>query len=199
MQPSSESVWGLLFLRLLVEARLRGLGCELKESVLCSRCESSHGLAVDVFTVASKGLGVPLTVAIDGQDFLFNATAYVGGAQGEDTLDTTLEIARHPIGAAHEEDGLCFGVLKAEQSAVFEEATEEAADADVVTLTGDTRLEAADTADHKLDADTRLRGFVKCVDDLRVHEAVDLGEDRRGLAGFGVRGLSLDEFHDASR
>ena len=140
-----------------------------------------------------------MTVAIDGQDFLFNATAYVGGAQGEDTLDTTLEIARHPIGAAHEEDGLCLGVLKAEQSAVFEEATEEAADADVVTLTGDARLEAADTADHKLDADTRLRGFVKRVDDLRVHEAVDLGEDRRGLARFGVRGLSLDEFHDASR
>ena len=126
MQPSSESVWGLLFLRLLAEARLRGLGCELKESVLCSWCESSHGLAVDVFTVASKGLGVPLTVAIDGQDFLFNATAYVGGAQGEDTLDTTLEIARHPIGAAHEEDGLGLGVLKTEQTAVFEEATEAA-------------------------------------------------------------------------
>jgi len=94
---------------------------------------------------------------------------------------------------------LRLGVFKTEQSAVFEEATEEAADADIVTLTGDARLEAADTTDHEFDADSRLGCFVKSVDYLRVHEAVDLGEDRRGLAGFGVRRLGLDEFHDTSR
>ena len=80
MQPSSESVWGLLFLRLLVEARLRGLGCELKESVLRSRGESSHGLAVDVFAIAGEGFGIPLTIAIDGEDFFLDAPAHVGAA-----------------------------------------------------------------------------------------------------------------------
>ncbi len=79
MRPSSESAWGLLFLRLFAEADLSGFGCHLQESILHSRCESSHGLAADVLSVASKSLGIPLTVAIDGEDFFFDVTAHVGG------------------------------------------------------------------------------------------------------------------------
>ena len=79
MRPSNGSAWGLLFLRLFAEASLSGLGCQLQESILYSRCESSHGLAADVFSVAGKSLGIPLTVAVDGEDFFFDSTTHVVG------------------------------------------------------------------------------------------------------------------------
>ena len=80
MRPSNGSAWGLLFLRLFAEASLSGLGCQLQESILRSRRESSHGLAVDVFAIAGEGFGIPLTIAIDGEDFFLNAPAHVGAA-----------------------------------------------------------------------------------------------------------------------
>ena len=80
MQPSSESVWGLLFLRLFAEASLRSLGRQLQESVLRSWSESSHGFAVHVLAIAGEGFGISLTIAIDGEDFFLDTTAHVGGA-----------------------------------------------------------------------------------------------------------------------
>jgi len=59
---------------------LSGLGSQLKESILHSRCESSHGLAVHVLAIAGKGFGISLTITIDGEDFFLNTTAHLGGA-----------------------------------------------------------------------------------------------------------------------
>ena len=59
---------------------MSGLSCQLQESILRSRCESSHGLAVHIFTVAGKGFGISLTISIDGEDFFFDTTSHMGGA-----------------------------------------------------------------------------------------------------------------------
>jgi len=109
---------------------------------LCAGGQSTHRFAGHIGSIGGQSFGVSLAIAVDHEEFLFDATTYMGGAKREDAFDSSLEIARHPIGAAHEEDRLRIGILETAQSTVFEEATEEAPDTDVVALAGDAGLEA---------------------------------------------------------
>ena len=60
-------------------------------------------------------------------------------------------------------------------------------------MPGHARAQAADAADHKVDADAGLRGLVQQVDDRRVDQRVHLGPDLRRPAGAGMGDLGLDQ------
>ena len=116
----------------------------------------------------------------------------------EDALDATQEITRHPVGAAHQDDGFPTGILKAEQATVLQEASEDAADADVLALARDTRDEATDAPDHEVYLHAGLRGLVEGLDDVGVDQAVHLREDGRLPAVLRRRGFRIDEVDDAA-
>ena len=122
--------------------------------------QASIGFAGEVGTIRLQGFGVPLAVAIDHHDLLFDPPAHVRRAEGKHALDTALEVSGHPVRAAHEDDRLGSCVLEAEQAAVLEEAAQEAAHADVLAQAGLARHEATDAPNHEVDLHPRCGGPV---------------------------------------
>ena len=110
---------------------------------------------------------------------------------GENKLHAAVEIAGHPVRAAHV-NARVAGIFKAEDTAVLQKLADNAHDSDVLADAFDARNEAADAAHDKLHAHTGLGGFIEKLDDLRVNEGVDFDRDAAGQTLFGVFGLLTD-------
>src|SRR5229473_1798572 len=116
-------------------------------------------------------------------------------------LDAPIEIARHPVGRADEHLGLVrrqpVAVAEADDPAMFEKASDDALDPDIVRHSGNARPQATDPTHHEVDADPALRGLVQEIDDRRVDERIELGPYLRRLAGPRIFYLGLDQLGDA--
>ena len=71
-------------------------------------------------------------------------------------------------------------------------------DPDVLRQAGDARPQAADAADHEVDADTGPRAFVQLIDDRGIDQRVQLDPDSRRFAGAGEGDL-LRSINSTSR
>src|SRR5437763_2826386 len=111
---------------------------------------------------------------------------------GHERLDSPVEVARHPVGAARV-DLLFAAVREVEDAAVFEEATDDASDAYVLRLPLDAGAQHADAAHYQINLYARARSLVERGDDLGVGYAVDLDDDARREARARVLGLAADE------
>src|SRR5262249_42426850 len=101
----------------------------------------------------------------------------------DDDLDAVVEVPRHQIGAAEERRGVIRG-LENEQSAVLEEAADDAAHPDGLAQIGNSGPQRADTAREDLDLRALLRGGVQLIDDVWIGERVDLDPDPSVLSVF---------------
>ena len=98
------------------------------------------------------------------------------------------------IQSALDRNTCCFVPFAEHQdAAVFEEAVDDAADADVFRDARQPRPQAADAADHQVDRHAGLAGAVEGLDRAAVDDRVELGEDPRLLALPGPLGLLVDQ------
>src|SRR5262249_33364205 len=118
-----------------------------------------------------------------------------GILNGRDDFDAMVEVARHQIGAADVERAP-LRRLEDEETAVLEEAAENATDGDVRAELGDSRAYGADTAHEEVDFRAGLRRGVELVDQFGMGEAVHLDPNVRLLAmsrGVGDGANLLDQ------
>ena len=117
-------------------------------------------------------------------------------AHGRHEFDAVVEIPRHPVGG-REEDVLLAAVIEAEDAAVFEEAADDAAHADVFADVLESGAQHADAAHDEVDFDACGRGFVELGDDEAVEKRVHLRRNVGTFAPLGVRYFPLDALGDA--
>lgn len=145
--------------------------------------------------IAAIGLddaGFDVVGEMESEDFGGHAFAEVAIEDGEDDFDAAEEIAWHPIGAADEDFGLA-GIFEIEDTAVFEEPVDDAADGDIFAEALDLGAQAADPADDEIDFDAGLGGAVEGIDEDGVDEGIHLGDDASGQTLFGVGAFAIDE------
>ena len=103
-----------------------------------------------------------------------------------------IKISRHPIRAGKEHSGLA-GILKIKNSAVFQKATDNANDTDILAQAGHFRPQATDAADDQIDGHIRARSFIQFLDDLLIDERVQFRNDASRFACSGVVTLALNQ------
>src|SRR5262249_59731804 len=82
---------------------------------------------------------------------------------------------------------------EADDAGMFEETADDALDADVVGEAGYARPQTADTAHDEVDLDAGLRGAVERVDQLLIHDLVELDPDVAGPPRLHMRDLLVDQ------
>ena len=80
---------------------------------------------------------------------------------------------------------------------MFEEASDNAVDADVFADIGHAGPQAADTAHDQVDFDAGLRSPVEGFDDCWIHQAVHLGDNGSGSAGASLFTFAFDAVEHA--
>ena len=80
---------------------------------------------------------------------------------------------------------------------MFEEAADDADDADVLADTRHSRPQAADPAHDEINVDTRQRSIVEVLNDLGVDERIHLANDSRRPAAARVLSLAIDHLGEA--
>src|SRR5260370_28443445 len=110
-------------------------------------------------------------------------------------LDAMVEVTWHQIGAAEEHRRMVSG-LEDEEPAVLEEATEDAAHANVLAHARHAGAERADAAHDEVDPRARFGRGVKRVDYFDMRETVCLHGDARLLAGARCTGDEADLFDE---
>ena len=97
---------------------------------------------------------------------------------GHEHLDAPIEVARHPVGGADQEQRLALvAVGEADDARMLEVATEDRAHADVLAEPGHAGTQAADAADGEVDLHAGVARLVQRLDQLGVAERVQLGRD----------------------
>src|SRR5207237_8719148 len=113
-----------------------------------------------------------------------------------DHLDTTVEVARHPVGRS--KIHLLIAVIREiEDSRVLEKAPDDAYHTDLVADTWDSRSQATDAADDQIDVHAGLRRIVQVLNDFSVDERIHLGDDARPLSRPRVLGFAIDHLPEA--
>src|SRR5262245_27181839 len=113
----------------------------------------------------------------------------------EEDFDPAVEIAVHEVGAA-QIDLFIAAVDEAIDAGMFEEAADDAADADRLAAAGPAGAQTAYAADDQVDGHALARGRVHLLDHRRVGHAVELGDDSGGASGLEVRNFAADHLGD---
>src|ERR1017187_6175335 len=111
---------------------------------------------------------------------------------GHEQLDAAVEVARHPVGAGNKNERFA-AMMKIQDAAVFEETVHNADDPDVLTQFRDTGPQTADAANIKLNLHALLRSAVQRLNDVRIHERVELGHDVALLALLAALRFTLNQ------
>jgi hypothetical protein len=101
------------------------------------------------------------------------------------------KISWHPIRAGKEHSGLA-GILKIKNSAVFQEATDNTNDTDILAQAGHFRPQTTDAADDQIDGHIRARSFVQFLDDLLIDERIQFRDNASRFACPSVVTLPLN-------
>src|SRR5499426_958277 len=113
----------------------------------------------------------------------------------EEDFDAAVEVAVHEVGAA-QVDLFIAAVDEAIDAGMFEEAPDDAADADRLAAAGPAGAQAADAADDQVYRHALARGRVHFLDHRRVGHAVELGDDSGGASGLEVGDFAADHLGD---
>src|SRR5262247_581695 len=113
----------------------------------------------------------------------------------EEDFDAAVEVAVHEVSAA-QVDLFLTAVDEAIDAGMFEEAPDDAADADRLAAAGPAGAQAADAADDQVDGHALARGRIHLLDQRRVGHAVELRDDSGGPPGLEVRDFSADHLGD---
>ncbi len=114
-----------------------------------------------------------------------------GVADLDEGLDPAVQVAVHHVGAAEPDLGLA-PVGEHEDPRVLQEASEDAADPDVLAQPRHARPDRADAAHPHVHRHARLGGPVEGVDQLLVDDRVELDLHERRPPGVVVRDLPVD-------
>src|SRR5207302_6804476 len=91
-----------------------------------------------------------------------------GVLDGDHSLDPAVQVARHQVGRAQVVlDAVMFGP-EPKDPGVFQEAADDGPHPNPLRESGHTGPQAAHAADDQVDLRSSLRGFVECIDNLRV-------------------------------
>ena len=85
-----------------------------------------------------------------------------------------------------------MAVAEADDAAMFQEAADDALDADIVRQAGHAGPQAADAAHHQFDPHAGLAGAIERVDHVRIDQRIELDPDRGRPARAGVHDFLLD-------
>src|SRR5262245_2387090 len=113
----------------------------------------------------------------------------------EEDFDAAVEVAVHEVGAAQVYFFIA-AVKEAIDAGMFEEAPDDAADADRLAAAGPAGAQAADAADDQVYGHALARSRVRLLDHRRVGHAVELGDDSGGASGLEVCDLAADHLGD---
>src|ERR1041384_6006413 len=180
-------------------------------SLCCAACSSRDGAAAEiglrvncgcvvrwalsfVSAVGAQAARFHVVAQVSLQDFYTQILFERGRADRRDDFDAAVEIAVHPVGAA-DIDFRRAVVRKVIDATMFEEAPDDAQDVDAFGESGNAGAQSADAAHDEIDADARLRCFVKRADDADVGQAVDLGNDACAPAGARVISFAFRHLH----
>lgn len=130
----------------------------------------------DVFLILVDGSG-PCVVACEQRHDLHKLALESGVEDWHGDLDTAPHITVEPVGRRYEHPSFAVGA-ESPDTPMFEIVVDEAHEPDVLAerMVGD---DAADAADHDIDLDAGEAGFVECVDEWAVLDAVHLERDLR--------------------
>ena len=120
--------------------------------------------------IGSVGLQLPRLDAVvqkTRKHFVDDLIAQRWVLNGERQLDAPEKISRHPIRAGKEHSRLS-GILKIKNPAVFEKATDNADDPDIVAQTGHFWSQATDAPDNQIDGYLCTRSFIQFLDDFLI-------------------------------
>ena len=127
-------------------------------------------------SIAGEDAGFGVIGELEFDDLVNDALADGGVFDGEEDFDSAEEIAGHPIGASEVEGGIA-GVFEVENPRVFEVATDDGTDSDILTNFGDSWSETADAADDEIDFDAGVGGEVEGFNEFLIDERIHLGDD----------------------
>ena len=153
-------------------------------------------LRAAVHPVGPESAGLDVVRQGGVENFVDDPVAQDAVLDRKQDLDPAVQIARHPVGAAHVDLRLT-GVLKIADPAVLQKPVHDAAHGDVLAQAGHPGLEAADAADDEVDFHPRLGRLVQRLNHGRLHERIQLGDDPGGQAALRVFGLAGDQFQNS--
>jgi len=107
-----------------------------------------------------------------------------------------VEVAGHKVGTAEKNQGVA-SVGEEVDAAMFEEAIDNAADADVLADSWKSGAQAADAPYEQVDGNAFLGGGVEGVDDFLIYKSVGLDEDARGATRTEVGAFTVDQLQKA--
>ena len=189
---------------------LRLLPLRMKGAVW-RRCGSACGAGGRVFdevllavywvlaTGASRIATVGMHVArfhcvgkVGGEDLVAEMADQFGFADGEDYLDSAVQVSRHQVGAA-EIDLFLARIAEIVDSAVLEEAAHDAGYLDVFAYAFDSGAQAADPTHQQINLHASLRCFIEQADGALVDQGVHLENQVPTLASALMLDLALDQ------
>src|SRR5215831_15815591 len=112
--------------------------------------------------------------------------------QGKEDFDALIKVPRHPISAS-KVDFLLSSIMEVEDSAVLQETTDNATDANMVADSADARTQRTHSANDQVDVDTCLRRTIKRHDHVLVKQRVHFGDDVCGASMSCVFRFPIDE------
>ena len=144
-----------------------------------------------VCAVRQKAPRLYIVAQVGGQKIVFQVLFQLRVGDRRYYLDPAVQIARHPIRAAHI-DLVVTAVSKIIDPAMFEQTADDAADLDIFGKSGHAGAQHAYAADDQVDLDAGARSLVKRVNYLRIGQAVHLGDDPRRVPSSAFFGLAAD-------
>src|SRR5207237_9113834 len=112
--------------------------------------------------------------------------------QRHEHLDTLVEIARHPVGAANV-DLLVAAVGEVVDAAVLQKSSHDASDTNVIAHSAHARAKGTYATDDQINLHSRLRGTIQSLHDVLVEQRVHFGYDA-GLASLaGMVGFAINQ------
>ena len=133
---------------------------------------------------------------VRGQHFVDDLAGERGISDRESNLHAAKKIARHPICAGEINFGSVI-VREIVNAAVLEKASHDADHANVFAEPWNLRAQTTDAANDQVDLHASAGSFVKLLDDLVVHERIQLHDHAAVPAGERVIAFALDQFDHA--
>ena len=175
-----------------VERQPAGLG-ELNEVILRGKAVAVvDGARPDVAAGGLEQASFACVREIRGEDFVADAFSELWILDGKEDFNASVKITLHPIGATEIKIG-CASIFEIEDAAVFEKASDNAANADATTDATQAGDESTLAANDEINFDAGFGGAIEGLNYGRIEKRVEFGDDARRTPSAGVASLAVDE------
>ena len=158
---------------------------------------SGGSLLPDISTIGEHLAGLYIVVEVERQHFVAQVPHYPVVFDGKEHFNPAIKVARHQIGATRENQFLA-AVVEVIEPAVFQEAADDANDADVLAHSRDAWAQAAGSANQEINPHACYRSFVEQTNHSGVGQRIHFKNHVTVCRLCLVLDFALDQFFEAA-